>query len=481
MAEKSELIPVLEQIERDKGIKKEEIIKMIEQAIVSAYKKHSGKMVNLEAKIDPETAHVQAFLIKKVVPEVTNDNIEITLEKAKTITSDAKLEDDIRIPVVTEDFSRIAAQTAKQVIVQKIRETERQSLLEEFQTKEGVMVGGTIHRFVDHNIIVDLGKAEGILPVREQVRRERFSIGERLKVLVLKVEKGTRGPKILLSRSHPLLVQRMFEQEVPEVYEKIVDVVEVVREPGYRSKVAVKTNNPKIDPVGACVGVKGSRVRPIIDELRGERIDLISYSTDSAKYIAASLSPAKVLTVNVVNEADKHAEIIVSDDMLSLAIGKSGQNARLAARLTGWHIDIKSETQRKEAAQERAAASAEALSRLEGVGPKTSETLIKGGWGNIEKLAGAKADDLTVLQGVGEKTAKKIIEAAKDLLKKDARKKEEKEKAVEANVAEKESAAASEETATAAEQAGEAVFEAPAEPPKNAEEKTETDDSKKEN
>ena len=425
MSEKGELLPVLEQIERDKGIKKDEILKMIEQALVSAYKKHSGKMVNLEAKINPETAEVQAFIIKKIVPEVLNDNIEIDLASALKMFPEAKMEEDIRIPVITEDFSRIAAQTAKQVIIQKIRETERQSLLEEFQTKEGILLGGTVHRFVEHNIIVDLGKAEGILPAREQVRRERFSIGERVKVLVLKVEKGTRGPKILVSRSHPMLVQRLFEQEVPEVYEKMVEVIEVVREPGFRSKVAVKSNNPKVDPVGACVGVKGSRVRPIIDELRGERIDLISWSNDPAKYIAASLSPAKVVSVNIVDEASKHAEIVVSDDMLSLAIGKSGQNARLAARLTGWHIDIKSESQRKEAAQERAAASAEALSKLEGVGPKTADILNKGGWGNLERLSQAKPDDLTVLRGVGEKTAAKIIEAAKEALKEIAKEKPE--------------------------------------------------------
>ena len=352
-----------------------------------------------------------------------NDNIEIDLAKALTYDAKAKLEDDIRIPVITEDFSRIAAQTAKQVIIQKIRETERQSILEEYQTKEGTLVGGTVHRFVDHNIIIDLGKTEGILPVREQVRRERFSIGERVKVLVLKVERGTRGPKILLSRSHPLVVQRLFEQEVPEVYEKMVEVIEVMREPGFRAKVAVKSNNPKIDPVGACVGVKGSRVRPIIDELRGERIDLIAWSSDLAKYIAASLSPAKVISVNIVNESEKQAEIIVSDDMLSLAIGKSGQNARLAARLTGWHIDIKSESQRKEAVQERVALSTQELSKLEGVGPKTTDILIKGGWGSIDKLANAKPDDLTGLRGVGEKTAIKIIEAAKDVQAKAAKEK----------------------------------------------------------
>lgn len=417
MAEKGELIPVLEQIERDKGIKKDDILKMIEQAVVSAYKKHSGKMVNLEAHLNPETAEVEAVIVYRVVEQVVNDVEEMSLAQARRQEPKAEVGQEIRVPVITEDFSRIAAQTAKQVIIQKIRETERQTLLEEYQTKEGMLVGGTVHRFVEQNVIVDLGKTEGILPTREQVRRERFSMGERLKILVLKVERGSRGPKILLSRAHPLMVQRLFEQEVPEVYEKTVEVVEVVREPGFRSKVAVRSNNPKIDPVGACVGVKGSRVRPIIDELRGERIDLIAWSSDPAKYIAASLSPAKVVSVNVVNAEEKHAEIIVTDDMLSLAIGKSGQNARLAARLTGWHIDIKSESQRKEAAQERAAASAEALSHLEGVGSKAIEMLLKGGWGNLEKLSQAKPDDLTGLRGIGEKTAAKIIEAAKDYLK----------------------------------------------------------------
>ena len=382
MGEKSELIPVLEQIERDKGIKKEDILRLIEQAVVSAYKKHSGKMLNVESHINPENAQVDTFIVKKVVAVVTQPDLEIALALALKQFPDTAVDQEVRIPVVTEDFSRIAAQTAKQVIVQKIREAERQTVLEEYQTKEGTLVGGTVHRYIDNNIVLDLGKAEGILPAREQVRRERFSISERVKVLVLKVERGSRGPKILLSRSHPLLVQRLFEQEVPEVYEKMVEVVDVVREPGFRSKVAVRSSNPKIDPVGACVGIKGSRVRPIIDELRGERIDLIFYSSDPAKYIANSLSPVKkeqIVLVNILNEAEKKAEIVVADDALSLAIGKSGQNARLAARLTGWHIDIKSETQRREAVHEKAAASAEALSHLEGVGPKTIDILIRGG------------------------------------------------------------------------------------------------------
>ncbi|MBI3292850.1 MAG: transcription termination/antitermination protein NusA, partial [Elusimicrobia bacterium] len=385
-------------------------------ALVSAYKKHSGKILNVEAIINPETAEVQAFVIKKVVEEVKNANFEISLAEARQVSPKVKLEEDLRIPIETEDFSRIAAQTAKQVIIQKIRETERESLYDEFKGKEGTLVSGSVHRFVDRNLIVDLGKTEGILPAREQVPRERFGIGERLRVLILKVERGTRGPKILVSRVHPLVVQRLFEQEVPEMYEKTVGIVEVVREPGFRSKVAVRSFNPKVDPVGACVGVKGSRVRPIIDELRGERIDLIAYSEDPAKYLAASLSPAKVLSVTILNEAEKQAEVLVGNDMLSLAIGKAGQNARLAAKLTGWHIDIKSDTQKKEEAKQRVAAAAEALSQLPGVGPKTVEVLLKGGWDRIEKIAQAHPQNLTVLQGIGPKTAAKLIQSAKTVL-----------------------------------------------------------------
>ncbi|MBD3271117.1 MAG: transcription termination/antitermination protein NusA, partial [Elusimicrobia bacterium] len=362
------MIPVLEQIERDKGIKKEEILHMIEHAVVSAYKKHSGKNYNLEAVIDPETAEIRAYMVKKVVENPENENLEISLPDAKKMSDEAEIDSLLKIPIDTEDFSRIAAQTAKQVIIQKIRETERDSLYEEFKQREGELANGAVHRFVDKNIIVDLGKAEAILPVREQVHREHYNIGDRLKVVILKVEKGPRGPQILASRTTPELVRRLFEQEVPEIYEKTVEIIAVVRDPGIRSKVAVKSHNFKVDPVGACVGVKGSRVKPIIDELFGERIDLISYFSDSIKYIGASLSPAKVQTVTIRDEKIKEAEVIVSDDMLSLAIGKQGQNVRLAARLTGWHIDIKSELQKKDQLKEKAAASTEAITQLDGVG-----------------------------------------------------------------------------------------------------------------
>ncbi len=414
MAEtKSELLPVLEQIEKEKGIKKEEILKVIEGALVSAYKKHVGRNVNVEAIVDPETAQVKAVVIKKVVQNVTNPNLEISIESAKEFFPEVELGSEVKIPIDTQEFSRIAAQTAKQVIIQKIRDSERASLYEEFKRKENTVISGVVYRIVDKNIIVDLGKVEGILPLREQVKTEHFKVGEHLRVLVVKVDKCPKGPRILLSRNRPELVKSLFNMEVPEIYEKIVEIVKVAREPGMRSKVVVISHNPRVDPVGTCVGIKGSRVKPIIDELRGEKIDLILYSDDIVKFIGSAFSPAKVLSVNIISQEEKKAEVIVSDDMLSLAIGKNGTNVNLVCRLTGWHIDVRSETQKRESLKEKVASTSEELSKLSGVGKKLLDVLIKAGWTDIEKISNAKIEDLTSLQGIGEKTAQKIIESAK--------------------------------------------------------------------
>ncbi|OGR97564.1 MAG: transcription termination factor NusA [Elusimicrobia bacterium RIFCSPLOWO2_01_FULL_64_13] len=404
-------MPVLEQIERDKGVKKEEILKMIESSLVSAYRKHYGKIMNVIASIDPETAEIKAFLVKKVVEEVQNPQEEISREEAKGLKLDATVGAEVQISVATEEFSRIAAQIAKQIIVQKIREVERTTLFDEFSGKEMSMASGSVHRYAERNLIIDLGRAEAILPVREQVRRERFNLGERLKVLVLKVDRGSRGPQILVSRAHPDIVKRLMELEVPEINEKIVEIVAVVRDPGFRSKVAVRSNNSKVDPVGTCVGVKGSRIRPVIDELRGERIDLIPWSMDPDKFVAQALSPAKTLSVNLHKDA-KTAEVLVSNDMYTLAIGRNGQNVRLASQLTGWTIDVKSEFQKKEETAKNVEAAQKELAHVEGVGPKTAEVLIKSGWITVQKLAGATVEQLTTLQGIGEKTAEKIIESA---------------------------------------------------------------------
>ncbi len=417
---KNELIPALEQIEKDKGIPKEEILKMIEQALVSAYRKHAGQQFNVQAAIDPQTGTIRAYVVKTIVDTVLNTAVEITAAEANRTKIGVIEGGEFKIPVEAEDFARIAAQTAKQVLIQKIRETERESLYTEYKPKEGILINGTVQRFANRNLIVDMGRNEGVIPVREQVRREHWMVGDRVRALILKVEKGPRGPEVILSRAHPDFVKRLFEQEVPEIYEKTVEVMDVVREAGFRSKVVVRSHNPKVDPIGACVGVKGSRVRPIINELQGERVDLVAYSLEASTYIANALAPVKPLSVRIVSVEEKRAEVLVANDQLPLAIGKAGQNVRLANRLTGWNIDVRSESQKKEESQATTAARIDELSQLDGVGPKTADVLQKGGWGDIERLAKAKPDDLTALSGVGEKTAEKIIDAAKVYLEKKA-------------------------------------------------------------
>jgi N utilization substance protein A len=416
MSEKSELLVVLEQIEKDKKIKKEDILIVIENALVSAYKKHVGKNVNVEAKVNLLSGEMSASAIRVVVNNVINPLLEISMQDAKKIDMSAKIGNDIKVPLDTQDFSRIAAQIAKQVIVQKIKESERNSLFEEMKEKVGQIVSGVIYRVINGNIIVDLGKTEALLPVSEQVFKEKFSIGQHIRTVIVKVEKNARGSGIVLSRASIDLVKRLFELEVPEIYEKIVEIVHVVREAGWRTKIAVLSHNPKVDPVGACVGVKGARVRPIINELREERVDLVSYSSDLSKYIASALSPARVISVIIVSEEDKKAEVLVTDDMLSLAIGRNGHNVRLAARLTGWHIDVKSESQKKHENNEKIEKQTEALEKLEGLTEKTIESLVKAGFTNIEKLTLLSIDDLTTLPGIGPKIAEKIIKAAKKAL-----------------------------------------------------------------
>lgn len=413
---KGGLAHVLDQMEREKGIKRDEILKMIEQAMVSAYRKHAGEGLQVEAHIEP-SGQIQAFIVKTIVEKESDPTIEISLSKAQKIDKNAQLGGHVKYPIDTREFGRIAAQTAKQVLTQKIRETERENIFEEFKPKIGTLVNGSVHRFANRNVIVDLGRAEGILPVREQVRREHWRVGERIRVLILNVEKGPKGPEVILSRAADDFVLRLFEMEVPEIYEKTVKVVRVVREPGSRSKVVVQSFNAKVDPIGACVGVKGSRVRPIINELQGERIDLVAYSEEPAAFIGASLAPSKPLSVTLIDPAKKVAEVIVPDDSYSLAIGKNGQNVRLASKLTGWQLEIRTESQRKKETAESVQAAREMFLQLEGVGPRISEILIKGGMDSIKKIARCKVEDLTVFSGIGEKMAEKLIESAKEVQK----------------------------------------------------------------
>ena len=410
---KSELMGALEQIAREKNIPVEEILSMIEGAVVSSLRKHVGKDADIRATIDRESGAFSAVVVKKVVDSVTEPDLEITVEAAQKYKKGVKAGDEVTYPAPAANFARIAAQTAKQVLTQRVREVERDKLYEEFKPKEGEIVTGSVHRFLDRNIIVDLGKTEGILPLREQIRRERYGIGANVRAVILRVDKAQRGPAVVLSRASELFLQRLMEQEIPEVADKTVEVVHIVRDPGFRSKVIVKSNDPKVDAIGACVGLRGSRIRSIMNEVAGERIDLIPWADTAETALANALAPAKVSEVRITDAENHVAEILVAEQQLALAIGKDGQNVRLAQKLTGWTLEVKSEGQRtaeKAAAQDSAAS---ALSGLEGVGPKTVDTLVKAGLTDGAKLAACTMEDLTALSGIGEKTAAKIIASAK--------------------------------------------------------------------
>jgi N utilization substance protein A len=408
---KSDLMGALEQIAREKNIPVDEILSMIEGAVVSSLRKHVGKNADIRATIDRESGQFSAVVVKKVVSEVVEPELEMTEADAQKIKKGVKVGDEVVYPAPAADFARIAAQTAKQVLTQRVREVERDKLYEEFKPKEGEIVNGAVHRFLDRNIIIDLGKTEGILPLREQIRRERYGIGANVRAVILRVDKAQRGPAVVLSRASEIFLQRLMEMEIPEIGDKTVEVVHIVRDPGFRAKVIVKSNDPKVDAIGACVGLRGSRIRSIMNEVAGERIDLIPWSDEAEVALANALGPAKVSSVRIVDAENHVAEILVAEEQLALAIGKEGQNVRLAQKLTGWTLEVKSEG--KPAAPASKEASASNLSTLEGVGPKTVELLIKGGITDIAALATTTEEQLTALEGIGAKTAAKILAAAK--------------------------------------------------------------------
>lgn len=345
-----QLLQALEQLEEEKGIAREELLAMIEAALAAAFRKDYGERnQNVVVKFDPENMGVKVYDIKTVVatPEEAEEDPQklIDMEAAKELKKNPKAGEEIKTEITPEagtNFGRIAAQTAKQVIIQKLREAERNLQFSEFKSKERTLVNGVVQRIEGDTVLIDMGKSTGVLFPSEQIRGEKHSIGQRLKVLVLHVEPAAKGPKITLSRSHPDMVRKLFELEVPEIYNGSVEIKSVAREAGSRSKIAVIANQEGIDPIGSCVGQKGSRVQTVMAELGGEKIDIIEYSEDPVKFIANSLSPAKILNVQL-NVEDKEAKVGVLEDQLSLAIGKSGQNVRLAARLTGWKIDINGE------------------------------------------------------------------------------------------------------------------------------------------
>jgi N utilization substance protein A len=410
---KSELMTALEQIAREKNIPVDEILSMIEGAVVSSLRKHVGKNADIRASIDRDSGVFSAVVAKKVVETVVDPELELTEADAQKIKKGAKVGDELVYPAPAADFARIAAQTAKQVLTQRVREVERDKLYEEFKPKEGEVVSGSVHRFVERSIIVDLGKTEGVLPPREQIRRERYNIGGNVRAVILRVDKSQRGPAVVLSRAADLFLQRLMEAEVPEIADKTVEIVRIVRDPGFRAKVIVKSNDPRVDAIGSCVGLRGSRIRSIMNEVAGERIDLIAYAEGVEEALAAALAPAKVSSVQVMDPENRIAEVLVAEEQLALAIGKDGQNVRLAQKLTGWTLEVKAEPSKKVAA----IAADASLSTLEGVGPKTLETLVKAGITDAAKLAAANVEDLKTA-GIGEKTAAKIIALAKTAVEK---------------------------------------------------------------
>ncbi|MBI5246569.1 MAG: transcription termination factor NusA [Elusimicrobia bacterium] len=408
---KSELMTALEQIAREKNIPVDEILSMIEGAVVSSLRKHVGKNADIRAQIDRESGVFSAVVAKKVVDTVVDPELELTEADAQKIKKGAKVGDELIYPAPAADFARIAAQTAKQVLTQRVREVERDKLYEEFKPKEGEVVSGSVHRFVERSIIVDLGKTEGVLPPREQIRRERYNIGGNVRAVILRVDKSQRGPAVVLSRAADLFLQRLMEMEVPEIADRTVEIVRIVRDPGFRAKVIVKSNDPRVDAIGSCVGLRGSRIRSIMNEVAGERIDLIAFAEGVEESLAAALAPAKVSSVQVMDPENRIAEVLVAEEQLALAIGKDGQNVRLAQKLTGWTLEVKAEPA-KPASKAASSGADESLTTLEGVGPKTLEALVKAGITDAAKLAAAEPEALKEA-GIGEKTAAKIIAAAK--------------------------------------------------------------------
>jgi N utilization substance protein A len=409
----SNLNYVIEQVGKDKGIDRKVIIEALEQAVLTASRKKYGHQGEIEVHYNEEVGEVELFQFKQVVEEVTNSSIEISLEEARELDNEAQVGDSLGVKLAT-DFGRIGAQTAKQVIIQKVRDAERENVYNEFKDRKGDVVSGTVQRLEKGNVYINIGRAEAVFFSKEQIPGEVYRQGERLRAYILDIQKNSKGPQIFLSRTHPGFLIKLFEMEVPEISEGVIKIISAAREPGERAKISVYSSNRDVDPVGACVGMKGSRVQSVVQELRGERIDIIPWNQDQAKYVCNALAPAKISRV-YIDEEIRHMEVVVADDQLSLAIGKKGQNVRLASKLTGWKIDIKSESRMEKI-------SGEILERFKGlpyIGDVTSRILYNEGFRSIKEVAEVDPEELAKVLELENEKAVEIVEEALRLIQKE--------------------------------------------------------------
>jgi len=416
------LFQTIDQLSREKGIDPQIIIAAVEDAVLVATRKYYRSSEELQSHFNKASGQVEVHAVKKIVEHVQDPDHEIGLEQALKIDPLAVVDGEVRIPKATDVLGRIAAQAAKQVIFQKVREAERDTVYAEYNQRVGELVNCTVKRVEGSDVIVDLGRTEARMPRKEQSRLETYQIGDRIRAVITQVDRAARGPQVVVSRADAMLVQKLFEMEVPEIYDGTVVIKTIAREAGDRTKVAVYSKDPDVDCVGACVGMKGMRVQSIIRELRGEKIDIIEYNEDPLVFAANSLSPAKINHVSILEMEQKHLEVIVDDTQLSLAIGKKGQNVRLAAKLLGWHVDIKSEEEKRQEIESQMAAMAlrgASISELHGLGDKTLQRLRESGIETVEQLAQMTPDDLTQIQGIGEKTVEKIRRVVTDYFEQD--------------------------------------------------------------
>jgi len=403
----TDLLRTIEQVSRDKGIDAKILIEALEEAVRSAVKKKFGLDYELEVSFNMEIGEIEVFEFKEVVDEVTDERIQVSLEQARELDPESEIGDSLGMKMDTDALGRIAAQSAKQVIMQRLREAERDAVYGEFKDRKGEIINGIVQRIDKGAIIANLGKAEAELPVREQIPKESYTQGDRVRAYIYDVKQFSRGPQIVLSRTHPNFLSALFESEVPEISEGIVTIMQVAREPGSRAKIAVASKDKDVDPVGACVGMKGSRVQAVVQELRGEKIDIVPWDPDQAKFVCNALAPAEILRV-IVDEDSRAMEVVVPDDQLSLAIGKKGQNVRLASRVTNWKLDVRSESEYNRLLKE----GYKSLLMLPGVGEKLAAALYEVGYRSSDDIAKAEPADLASIKGISEKKAGELIEGA---------------------------------------------------------------------